>query len=114
MRMKKDDGPWKNVGASKACDRDPKKREKKMLFLGFLLLLLAAYGTATLCSKTYDHFFGKKKIPVMLSTTLGKPGQPHVLPNSYDFSDMDATLEGIERQLERMNNIQLKIHQEGR
>lgn len=91
-----------------------KRGDVRRTTLGLIIFALATYGTATLLWKVYDHFFWNKEVPVMLSTSLGQPGHPNVIPNLYDFSDMDETFKGIERQLERMNDIQLKIQQEGR
>lgn len=101
-----------NVDPSRQCDRDQKKsRERRMFALGVFLLMFAAFGIAMFAVHTINYFRGNST--VQLNPMLGKPGAPIVVP-AVDFSDMNQTLEGIERQLERMNDIQLKIQQERR
>ena len=77
----------------------------------FLLIFFSIIGIYSLATGRVNLWKGTKDT---LDIALGKPGQPYALPGTLDFSDMDRTLKGIEHQLERMNDIQLKIHQEGR
>ena len=87
----------------------------KKMITGIVIFVLAAFGLFSLVVRTVDILRPPKKtFPVTVSSRPGKPGTPYAMPHSYDFSEMERTLKGIERQLERMNDITLKIHQEGR
>jgi hypothetical protein len=79
--------------------------ETNMTFIRGLLICLFAilvswcfvYGAVRLAMDIYGHFNPKDEIPLMLTETP---------PATTDFSDIEQTLNGIERQLEKLNSIQ--------
>jgi hypothetical protein len=97
-------------------------REDRMNFLkGLSIMLVAilltwcmAYGAIRIGIDVYRYFNPSEELQETMFTRPGQPGKPGLISPTHNFSDTNRTLKGIERQLERMNDIQLKIHQEGR
>lgn len=99
-------------GTKYHLDDKKKKKERKALFLGFLILVLAVYGLSMMILSLWDTFivvdnqvFVKRDIPMKLSPELGQPGQPTPIPDC-DFYNIERSLESIRVELQRMNDIQ--------
>lgn len=78
-----------------------------VLLLIFVILMfwLLLYGAIRASVDAY-HFITKDKEQLSSTEFIPrKPGTPYVVPRTYDFSGIDKTLKGIERQLEHMNKI---------
>ena len=86
--------------------------------LQFLLIFFSIVGMFSLFTGRVNLWKGTKD---SLDIALGLPGTPieDIRYNVFNADirlqkEMNETLQGIEDQLERMNDIQLKIHQENR
>ena len=89
-----------------------KNRDRRMLIIGFVLLLFSAYGLASAVTQISKRLTAKDaQTRKELSSSLGQPGPPYT---TYDFSDMNRTLKGIEQQLIRMNAIQTRVNKESK
>ena len=100
-------GGLNNVEASRSCDREPRHRSGIEVVLGLSVFALALYGLIAFCIHVSAYFRGETEELLMPDPA------PTMNMGVFDFSDMEQTLKGIERQLERMNNIEhLRIQAE--
>jgi hypothetical protein len=96
----------KTIGEEKATDF-----VKGLLIVLFAVVLSwsMVYGIFRAGVDIYNGYFkSEQNTPIIVTNGPGKPGRPHVLP-TYDFSDTNDVLKGIERELKRMNDIQEHI-----
>jgi hypothetical protein len=102
---------WDSRSTNKATRKATGERIGRLIayLILFLVGMFASIGLYALLSGKISPFEETGKT---LSSSLGRPDVPHIYNTPSDLSNMDETLRGIERQLERMNDIHLKIYQE--
>ena len=93
--------------------REKKKYDLAAICFSIVFFLLCMIGIFSIVQVVWQKFrvIDGQVYVEMTPESLGQPGVP-TAADVYEVHDMNATLKGIERQLERMNETQSKIYGE--